>query len=104
MNLEFTFKHMKSSEHIKEYTTEKSDKLKKYFQGRLHLVWSFTTSGKEGHIAHCHLLGDHMDYFVESTEDNMYAAIDHCVSRLERQVRKHKEIVKDKIHRERNIA
>jgi putative sigma-54 modulation protein len=33
--------------------------------------------------------------FAESTEDNMYAAIDSLIDKLDRQVKKHKEKLTD---------
>ena len=92
MLIQISFKHMKSSDHLKEYANEKSERLKKYFDGKIHITWTLSVE-KAGHIAHCHLVGNHMDYFGEGTEENMHAAIDTTIDRIEAQIRKHKEIV-----------
>ncbi|MEK6578377.1 MAG: ribosome-associated translation inhibitor RaiA [Bdellovibrionota bacterium] len=98
MVLNISFKHMKTSDHIKDYTEKKSEKLKKYFKGKIHVTWSFSVE-KDTMIAHCHLLGNHMDYFGEAMTEDMEISIDRAVEKIEKQVRKHKEIVKDHLHK-----
>ncbi len=92
MQIKISYKHIDSSPAIDEVTQKKSEKLKKYFRGKLNLNWIFTVE-KQNHIAHCHLTGDHIDFYAESTTDSLYAAIDQVVSQLDRQVRKNKELV-----------
>ena len=98
MNLNITFKQMGPSNAIKYYTSERSERLKKYFDGRITVSWNFCVT-REGHAAHCHLVGNHMDYFGEATTEDMHASIDLVIERIERQVRKHKEIVRDHLHK-----
>jgi putative sigma-54 modulation protein len=50
-------------------------------------------------VAHCHLVGNSMDYFAEAATEDFYAAIDMTVDKIEKQLKKHKEIVKDHLHR-----
>jgi putative sigma-54 modulation protein len=95
MNLKISYKHLHSTAGIDEVTKRKSEKLKKYFHGKLNLDWNFAVE-KHAHIAHCHLTGDHIEFFAEATTDNLYAAIDEVIHHLERQVKKNKEIVKNK--------
>ena len=97
MIINVSFKHMDASDAVRAYVHEKSEKLKKYFKGKIHVTWTFS-SGKEGHTSHCHLLGNNMDYFGESSESTMYIAIDSTIDKIEKQLRKHKEIVKDHKH------
>ena len=90
MNLKISYKHLESTGGIDEVTRKKSEKLKKYFKGKLNLNWNFTVE-KQSHIAHCHLTGDHIEFFAEATTTSLYSAIDEVVHHLERQVRKNKE-------------
>ncbi len=90
MKITITYKHLKSTAGIDEVTRKKSEKLKKYFRGNLNLDWNFTVE-KQAQIAHCHLTGDHIEFFAEATTDSIYSAIDEVVAALERQVRKNKE-------------
>jgi len=94
MNIKVTYKHLESTPALDETARTKSEKLKKYFDGNLNLHWSFTVE-KKSHIAHCHLTGNHMDFFAEATTESIYSAIDEVVLALERQVRKNKEQLKD---------
>lgn len=98
MTLDMNFKHIEPTESIKAYAAEKSQKLQKYFRGRVNVHWFFTVENNN-HIAHCHVTGTNMDYNGEAATDGMYASIDLAIDKIERQVRKHKEIVKDHLHR-----
>ena len=98
MILSISFKHIKSSPEIKAYAEKRTEKLKKYFNGQIHVSWNFTFE-KNTPIAHCHLVGNDMDYFgEEKEEENLKSSIDSAVSKIERQIKKHKEIVTNKLH------
>lgn len=94
MEIKFAFKHMDSSDAIKYYVTEKCERLKKYFNGRISMDWNFEVD-KQNHIAHVHLVGNHMDFFGEATTHEMHASVDAALDKIERQIKKKKEIVKD---------
>jgi putative sigma-54 modulation protein len=94
MKVTISYKHLESTAGIDDITHRKSEKLTKYFDGKIHLKWNFTVE-KQTHVAHCHLLGNHLEYFAEATTDSIYSAIDEVIGKLEKQIRKKKEIVKD---------
>jgi putative sigma-54 modulation protein len=98
MELNISFKHMEPTEAIKAITREKSEKLGVYFKGRISVSWNFVVE-KQDHVAHCHLLGNNMDYFAEARSEDLYKSIDQALAKIEKQVRAHKEIVKDHLHR-----
>ena len=54
------------------------------------------------HIAEAtvHMSGN--DIFAEASEGDMYAAIDALVDKLDRQVKKHKEKLKNHLHHRQN--
>ena len=93
MNLKISYKHLESTAGIDEITRRKSEKLKKYFQGKLNLDWNFTVE-KQSHIAHCHLTGDHIEFFAEASTPTLYSAIDEVIQHLEKQVKKNKEQIR----------
>lgn len=103
MNIKVTYKHLESTPSLDEITQTKSEKLRKYFNGDLNLHWSFTVE-KKSHIAHCHLTGNHMDFFAEATTDSIYSSIDEVISHLERQVRKNKEQLRNHHYKKINVA
>ncbi len=98
MKMSFSFKHMDSSKNLRAYAEEKAQRLSKYFHGNITLQWNFTQERVE-RIVHCHLLGREMDYFVEASTEDFIASIDLAIDKIEKQVRKHKEIVKDHLHK-----
>ncbi len=98
MMINVSFKHMSASDAIRDYATEKTERLKKYFNGKTHVTWTFSVEKTE-HIAHCHLVGNHMDYFGEASNDSLQESIDMALEKIEKQVKKHKEIVKDHLHK-----
>ncbi len=109
MTVNMSFKNLESTnvlithlaEIVKNYAHEKSDKLKKYFHGKTTINWNFAVENLT-HVAHCHLVGNNMDYFGEAQTENLYASIDMAVDKIEKQLRKHKEIVKDHLHKARD--
>ena len=103
MNIKVTYKHLESTPSLDEITHAKSEKLKKYFDGKINLSWNFTVENKS-HVAHCHLTGSHMDFFAEATTESIYSAIDEVVSALEKQVRKNKEQLKNHHYRKIRVA
>lgn len=103
MKINITYKHLESTEAIDEFTRKKSSKLEKYFQGRIELHWNYTVE-KERHIAHCHLLGNHLEFFAEAESDLLYTAIDEVIVKLEKQIRKKKEMVKNHKVSEKDVA
>src|SRR4051812_42758147 len=98
MELKISFKQIDPSDALKAYAAEKSEKLAKYFRGRISVNWTFSVD-KQLNVGHCHLIGNNMDYFGQAETENLYAAIDSVVEKIERQLRKHKEIVKDHLHK-----
>jgi putative sigma-54 modulation protein len=100
MNLNISFKHIESEELIKTFIQEKSQTLKRYFDGRITVAWTLS-SEKQNRIAHCHLVGNEMDYFGEGSTNDLKASIGMALDKIEKQLRKHKEIVKDHLHKSR---
>ncbi len=98
MELKMAFKHMTSTPSIKAVCEEKSEKLKAYFEGNIQVNWNFSVEKLES-IAHVHVMGSHMNFFGEARSDDLYKSIDLALDKVERQIRKRKEIVTNKLHR-----
>jgi putative sigma-54 modulation protein len=98
MNLNYSFKHMNVSDAIKEYARERTETLNRFFNGKVHVTWNFSVE-KQNHVARCHVLGSNIDIFGESVTDNMHGSIDLAIDRVEKQLRKHKEIVTNHHHK-----
>jgi len=95
MNINVVFRHMETTEALKQYAIDKVSKIKKYIDApiEIHVVLSVE---KFRHIAEVTFT---INGFVvkgqEETED-MYAAIDMVMDKIERQVRKYKDRLKNK--------
>ena len=94
---------MNSTPSLEAKTREKSERLQKLWNGKINLEWTFTVE-KHAHSAHCHLTGDHVEFFAEATADNAYKTIDDVVDALEAQLRKNKGLLKDHHNQRRQHA
>ncbi|MBI2712215.1 MAG: ribosome-associated translation inhibitor RaiA [Bdellovibrio sp.] len=94
MNLNISFKNMNSSDAMKEFIREKSESLKKYFQGKVSVTWTLSMEN-QSRVAHCHAVGNSMDYFGDGDTEDFKASVDLALDKIEKQIRKHKEIVKN---------
>lgn len=98
MELKISYRHLDSTPAIEEKVQQKAEKLKKYFDGKIYVDW---TCGVEGdvHLSEVTVLGDHFTYHASGRDSNLYRTLDDVVQKLEKQLRKKKELTRDKIHR-----
>jgi putative sigma-54 modulation protein len=97
MQLSTTFRHMDASQAVREYAGDKLDKIRKYFQKEMisaHAVFSIERGYQ--HVAELNITLPNgiLINAKESTED-MYSSIDLAAARIERQVRKWKDKIRD---------
>jgi putative sigma-54 modulation protein len=97
MQLSTTFRHMEASQAVREYAEEKLDKIRKYFTRQLvgaHAV--FSVERNHNHTAEFSLtLPTGLAVQARETTEDMYSSIDLAVARIERQVRKWKDKIRD---------
>lgn len=86
MNISITFRHMASSEAIKTYTSDKLGKLQKFLRQPMTAKVTLSIDGVTK-IAEARISsgGEHLE--AKESGDDMYASIDHIMSKLERQIR-----------------
>ena len=94
MQIDHVFMGIESGKEIKAFVDDKTSKLKKYFQGKIHAKWVLSKE-KEDFSAHLHVLGNSIDYFGEAQTDDILSSVELALDHVERQLKKHKEIVKD---------
>jgi len=89
MNLQITGHHLEVTPAIRDYATGKFDKIKRHFDSVIdvNIILSVEKLQQKAE-ATIHMSGK--DLFVECTDENLYAAIDALVDKLDRQVSKHK--------------
>jgi putative sigma-54 modulation protein len=97
MQLSTTFRHMEASQAVREYAEDKLDKIRKYFSRQLlgaHAV--FSVERNHNHTAEFSLtLPSGLAVQARETTEDMYSSIDLAVARIERQVRKWKDKIRD---------
>lgn len=97
MNLQITGRHMDITPAIHDYVTEKVEKIKRHFDHLIdvNIILSVEKLVQKAE-ATMHVSGKTL--FVECENENLYAAIDMLVDKLERQVRRHKEKLSGRRH------
>src|SRR5262245_39176958 len=97
MQLSTTFRHMDASQAVREYAAEKLDKIKKYFNKdpiSAHAV--FSVERGFNHVADINItLPNGIVINAKEVTEDMYSSIDLAAARIERQVRKWKEKIRD---------
>ena len=97
MQLSTTFRHMEASQAVREYAEDRLDKLRKYFSRQplaAHAV--FSVERNHNHTAEFSLtLPSGLGVQASETTEDMYSSIDLAVARIERQVRKWKDKIRD---------
>ena len=97
MQLATTFRHMDASQAVREYAEEKLEKIRKYFHRHpigAHAV--FAVERGFHHVCDINItLPSGLVVSAKETTDDMYSSIDLAVARIERQVRKWKDKIRD---------
>ncbi len=94
MQVNVTFRHMESSEALRKYAEEKTERLSKYLFEPIEVHWVLEIE-KIRHIADATVTANGVTIKAQEDTQDMYAAIDAVIDKLENQVRKHKERSKD---------
>ncbi len=95
MNISITFRHLDSSEAIKDHTRAKVSKLQKLLRQPMRAKVTLSVD-KRKHVAEVQISsgGEHLDA-KEATSD-LYASIDKVIEKLERQIRASKGVAEAK--------
>ncbi|MBI1911852.1 MAG: ribosome-associated translation inhibitor RaiA [Deltaproteobacteria bacterium] len=94
MNITVTFRHMDSSEALRKYAEEKTERLAKYLVEPIEVHWVLSVE-KIRQIADITVTANGVTLKGQGDTSDLYAAIDMGIDKVENQVRKHKEKVKD---------
>lgn len=94
MHITVTFRHMDSSDALRTYAEEKTERFQKYLSEPIEVHWVLSVE-KIRHIADATITGSGVTIKAAEATGDMYSAIDSVLDKLEQQVRKHKEKIKD---------
>ena len=99
MECRFSFKHMKSSDSLIEYAEPKIRlKIEKLVSKPIEAHITFSVDGHT-HLAHCNVVGgEGLHCQVEASSPDMYASLDLMLDKLEGQLKKQKEKLKNHKH------
>ena len=90
MNLQLTGHHLEITQSIRDNVTSKLERITRHFDNVIDVNVILSVDKLQQRIeANVHVRG--RDIFCESIDENMYAAIDNLVDKLDRQIIKHKE-------------
>lgn len=92
MRIDVVGKHLEITEAIRKYAESKAEKLLKYFSGTQQ-IRIYLETGKKSDFT-CEIAVDvvkHKDFIAHATAKDLYAAIDECVDKAQRQVHDFKE-------------
>jgi len=103
MNLQITGRHLEVTPAIHNYVTGKLDRVMRRFDGVIDasVILSVDKLKQKAEIT-VHLSGK--DIFVEASAEDMYAAIDALIDKLDRQFQKHKEKLTDRRRGQKNTS
>lgn len=95
MQILVTFRHMEISEPLKLYAEEKIGRIKKYLSDPIdvHVILEVE---KIRHIAEITIVTNGITIYADEATHDMYSAIDTVIDKIERQVKKYKEKIKNK--------
>ncbi|SIO02320.1 putative sigma-54 modulation protein [Sulfurivirga caldicuralii] len=93
MQLEITGHHIDVTDALRDHIKSKLEKIKRHFDQvmRVHVILDSERAFKIAE-ATVHVAGH--DFFAKDEKDDMYAAIDGMVDKLDRQIVKHKEKIR----------
>ena len=98
MKINISYHHLESTPSIDEKVREKAGHLNKYFDGNVEVNWVCSVE-KDRHKSEVNVHAGKFHFHAEAEDDNLYKTLDEALHKIEKQVRKKNEQVKDKIHR-----
>lgn len=94
MQVAVTFRHMETSEPIRLYAEEKLSRIKKYIDEPIDAQAVLSVEKKIRHRAEVSLVAKGITIKGSEVTNDMYAAIDAVVDKIERQVKRYREKIK----------
>ena len=94
MNLQVCGHHLEITPALRDYVTSKLERITRHFGNVIdvNVILSVDKLNQKAEVT-VHLAGK--DVYVESVDEDLYAAVDGLVDKLERQVQKYKQKLQD---------
>ncbi len=94
MQIQLTGHHVEITDALRDYVETKIEKVHRHFDQVIDIHCILTVE-KLRHKAEATVMVSGDKLYADAVEENMYAAIDGLVDKLDRQVKKHKEKLTD---------
>lgn len=102
MNLTISGHHLEVTPALRTYVTTKLDRIKRHFDQMVDVKVLLTVENQKEkerrQKAECNIRVKGIDLFAESTHEDLYAAVDELVDKLDRQVVRHKDRLQSHHH------
>ena len=102
MNLTISGHHLEVTQALRNYVTTKLDRITRHFDQvvdiRVILTVEKQREKERRQRAECNIHVKGTDLFAESSHEDLYAAVDDLIDKLDRQVGRHKTRVQDHHH------
>jgi putative sigma-54 modulation protein len=99
MKINISYHHLESTPSIDQKVREKANHLNKYFDGSVDVNWVCSVE-RDRHKSEVNVHAGKFHFHAEAEDDNLYKTLDDVLQKIERQVSKQNDKVKDKIHRQ----
>jgi len=95
MQTSVTFKNLDPSEHLKAYVSDKLDRFDKFLDNPAEASVVLAVE-KFRHIAEINIIGDKLNINGKEETNDMYSAIDMVLDKLEKQIKKSKQKIRER--------
>lgn len=97
MNIAFAFKNFEPSDHLKKYASRRFEKLGRFLHKSENVEMTVNLFvDRFRHKAEVQLAGDNLNLSAAEQSEDMYATVDMLMDKLEVQIKKHSEKLKEK--------
>ena len=95
MQTSVTFKNLDPSEHLKAFVSDKLDRFDKFLDNPAEANVVLAVE-KFRHIAEINIAGDKLNIIGKEETNDMYSAIDMALDKLEKQIKKNKQKIRER--------
>lgn len=103
MKINITGRHLELDDNIRSYAEKKLHKAETFFD-RIIEAHMILSAEKHRRIAEVTLNAKRVKFYAEEETENIYASIDGVMEKIDKQIRKYKEKLKDRKYHSREIA
>lgn len=104
MKIVSSFKRLEHTPSLDAKIEEKSQKLKKFFEGNFEVQWTCSIGDRGKQVAEVKVVGPSFEYHAAAESDKLYKSLDLVIQKVQRQVNKKKDKWKNHISRKHKTS